>query len=75
MMVLMVMTFVLTTEGTVSKKTLGSYETDRLTKVMGFDLALISLAIWHQVQGPQKKANTQSSQTLPCEDEDTVREG
>ncbi len=35
---------------------------------MGLLLVLISLAIWHQVQGPQKKEYTQSLQIVPCED-------
>lgn len=42
-----------------------SYWDVMLTKVMPFALVLISLAIWHQVQGPQQQASTQSLQTVP----------
>lgn len=44
----------------------------RYVMMMGFVLVCISLAIWHQEQGPQKKAYTQSLQIVPCGDRNTV---
>lgn len=51
------------------ERTISSDQAAALTNTTGFCLVLISLDIWHQVQGPQKLAYTQSLQTLPCREQ------